>query len=269
MVKDYMNKPNLYFVKGGLGKQIAFTAIIEGLFEKIQNKICIHSNYYPVFANHPKIAKQILYYNYFLSENAQSYYKKYNQISSADPYCTDFLKGDKHLIDSFAELYDVKNYIKKPDLYIDENLEKHLKKDILKLNKFILVQFYGGGSRDYHYGQEVVNLLIKKYPSINIVNMRNSNQPNLLGCVNMLNESYEAFIIYAKYCISFLSIDSCLMHMCSNRHFNKKGVCLWGTTSSKMFGYEQNINICSDYPDSNEIEPKLVLEKMEEILDEL
>ena len=267
-----MNKPNLYFVNGGLGKQIAFTSMIEGLYQKSKFKICINSSYYPVFENHPKIAKQILYFNYFLSENSQTYYKKYNQIFSAEPYYSDFLKGDKHLIDSFAELYGVKNYIKKPDLYINENLEKQLKKDILKLNKFIIVQFYGGdfnSGRDYYYGQEIVNFLRKKYPFINIINMRNNNQPNILGCINMLNESYEAFIIYAKYCISFLSIDSCIMHICSNRHFNKKGICLWGSTSPKMFGYEQNINICSDYPDSNEIDPKLVLEKMEEVLDEL
>jgi len=267
-----MIKPNLYFVNGGLGRQIAFTSIIEGLFEKTKNKICISSGYPSVFQNHPKIAKQILYHNFFLSENAQYYYKKYSKIFSADPYCTDFLKGDKHLIDSFAELYGVKNYKKEPDLYIDENLEKQLKKDVLQLNKFIIVQFYGAdfnSGRDYTYGQEVVNFLRKKYPFLNILNMRNPDQPKILGCINMPNETYESFMVYAKYCLTFLSIDSSLMHMCSNRHFNKKGLCLWGSTSSKMFGYEKNVNLYSNYPDSCEIEPKLILEKMEEILDEL
>ena len=267
-----MNKPNLYMIQGGLGKQIAFTSMIEGLFEKTKNKICLSSCYNHVFENHPKIVKQNLFSYSFLSDISQNYYKNYNNIICFEPYYSNFLKGDIHLIDAFAELYNIKNYKKEPDFYINKNLENKLRQTIIKLNKFIIIQFYSGdpnSGKDYHYGQEVVNFLRKKYPFINIVNYRNPDQPNLIGCINMVDESYEAFMIYAKYCYTFLCVDSSLMHICANRHFNKKGICLWGVSSPKMFGYEKNINIKSSYPESNEIEPKLILEKIEKILDEL
>ena len=269
-----LNKPNLYFVLGGLGKQIAFTSIIENIYKQTKNKLCIASCFYPIFKHHPKVAKQFLYENSFLTETSHHHYKKYNNIIHKDPYNSNFLKGDMHLIDSFAELYGVKEYVKEPDLYINKQLEKKLKPEIIKLNKFIIVQFHGGESnielnRGYDYGQEVVNTLKNKYPFMNILNYRLEHQPKLIGCLDMPNESYETFMIYAKYCYTFISIDSSLMHICSNRHFNEKGVCIFGISSPKMFGYEKNINLRSNYPDSNEIDPKLIIENVEKTFDNL
>ena len=268
-----MSKPNLYFVYGGLGKQIAFTAIINGLYKQEKNKICIGSSLYPVFKYHPKVVRQFLYDNSFLTDTSHYHYKKYKNIICGEPYNSNFLKGDTHLIDSFAELYGVEEYIREPDLYINESLEKKLRSEIIKLNKFIMVQFQGGESnikeinRGYNYGQEVVDILKNKYPFMNILNYRLEHQPKIVGCLEMPQENYESFMVYAKYCSAFISIDSSLMHMCSNRHFNKKGVCLWGISSPKMFGYEKNINIRSDYPDSSEIDTKLIVENIERILD--
>ena len=112
-----MSKPNLYFVYGGLGKQIAFTAIINGLYEQEKNKICIGSSLYPVFKYHPKVVRQFLYDNSFLTDTSHYHYKKYKNIICGEPYNSNFLKGDTHLIDSYAELYGVKEYKKEPDLY--------------------------------------------------------------------------------------------------------------------------------------------------------
>lgn len=265
-------KPNLHFITGGLGKQISFSALLNPLYEKEKNKLCVQTGFYNVFKNHPLVASQYMHGETFLRNISQEYYKQYNKIFNFEPYHSCFLKGEEHLIDSYAKYYELENYEKLPDYYIDTNLENNLKKDIIKLNKFIIVQFKGGplGSnfigRDYEYGQEVVNFLKKKYPYLNIINMAYPEQNNIVGCVRMPNETYEAFMIYAKYCSTFISIDSALMHICSNKHFDKKGVCLWGATSPKMFGYEKNINLISNYPDANEIDPKTIITNIEKIV---
>ena len=262
-------KPNLHFVSGGLGKNIAFTAILKKLHEKFKNKICISSPWPLVFNQHPSVAKQTPHSASILNDLSFIYYKKYKNIFYHEPYNSNFLKGEQHIIDSYAEYYEINDYEKLPDFYINLNLEKKLKQDIIKLNKFILVQFNGSNEfsgRDYAYGQEVISQLRKKFPFVSIVNFGLNEQNNLIGCTRMPNESYEAFMIYAKYCSTFISIDSSLMHMCSNKSFNKKGICLWGISSPKQFGYEKNINLLSNYPNANEIEPNEILKQIEKLI---
>jgi ADP-heptose:LPS heptosyltransferase len=151
----------------------------------------------------------------------------------------------------------------------------------MKLGKFILVQFTGGQGakienydsenhgRNYNKGQEVVNLLREQLPNVNIIVFGHDNeQEPLLNTMAFNNFGGNPkfvdkidFMILAKYCVSFISIDSSLQHMCSNKPFNKKGVVLWGTSKPEMFGYTQNKNLISDYPYCVEIDPKKIVDE--------
>jgi len=179
-------------------------------------------------------------------------------------------------------MYDLPdNNDRRPNFSINERREKELEKDIMKLGKFILVQFTGGQSvkienydlenagRNYNQGQEVVNLLREALPGVNIIVFgHNNEQEPLLNTMAFNNFGGNPkfvdkidFMILAKYCVSFISIDSALQHMCANKSFNKKGVVLWGTSKPEMFGYENNTNIISEYPYCVEIEPKKIVDE--------
>ena len=170
-------------------------------------------------------------------------------------------------------MYNLKNIEKIPNFVINEQREKFLQKEILKLGKFILVQFTGGqgvmvedynisnSGRNYHEGQELINLIKEALPDINIVVFgHNNEQEQLLNTTQSIYTDKLDFMILAKYCLSFISIDSCLQHICSNKSFNKKGIVLWGTSKPHMFGYDKNVNIISEYPYCVEIKPKNIVD---------
>ena len=105
-------------------------------------------------------------------------------------------------------------------------------------------------------------------PDVNIIVFAHDNEQeplvntmafNNFGGIPKFIDKHD-FMILAKYCLSFICIDSSLQHMCSNKNFNKKGLVLWGTSQPSMFGYETNINIFSDYPYACVIDPKQVVD---------
>ena len=268
-------KPNAHWVEGGVGKHIMFTALFEKLIEKYNQKLEIICGFPLIYNDHPLVAASDFPHPFFADHTATKY-KNYNKIIHHDPYkgSSYFLKGEKHLIDSWAEMYEIKDVEKIPHFYFSTIREKELKNEILKLGKFILVQFTGGQAefipsaynrdnwgRNYKYGQEVINLLKEALPDINIISFNHLNESDpLLNTLTTIFQDRQDFMILAKYCISFICIDSALQHICSNKNFNKKGVVMWGRTSPSQFGYEKNINMQSDYPYTVEIKPQLIVD---------
>jgi hypothetical protein len=53
--------------------------------------------------------------------------------------------------------------------------------------------------------------------------------------------------------------------MGSNQHFNKKGIVLWGTTEPERYGYKENINLQSEYPNCVEIPVKQIMDEINKI----
>ena len=275
-------KPNIHLVEGGLGKHLQFTALFDGIVEKYKENLCIISSYPTTYAHDERVASSELSYIAPVLKNNNFYFQQYNNIIFNDPYkTTNFLKGDKHIIKAWCDLYEIESEDLLPDFRIDTRRERAIKSDILKLGAFILVQFTGGQGiqnenqlydvenlgRNYKKGQEVINLLREAMPEINIIVFGHNNENNHFENTWSFNEALptffynkEDFMILAKYCLSFITIDSALQHMCSNKNFNKKGVVLWGSSSPEMFGYEKNKNLRSKYPNSVFIEPQKIVD---------
>jgi ADP-heptose:LPS heptosyltransferase len=233
-----------------------------------------------LFQHDPRVSCVLPWNSVPLHDWASTVFKNYNQIISHDPYRSDFLKGDKHIITSWAEMYEVEIDDKLPNFHINKRREKELEKEILKLGKFILVQFTGGqgvqdsnydennSGRNYKRGQEIIDLIKEGSPNLNILVFGHPNeQEPLLNTMAFNNfgglpkfADKEDFMVLAKYCLSFICIDSSLQHICSNKYFNKKGIVLWGTSHPLMYGYEKNINLRSEYPYCVDIEPKKIVD---------
>ena len=273
--KNMSFKPNAHWIEGGVGKHIMFTALFEKLVEKYNQKLALMCGFPLLYRDHPLVVYSDFPFPFF-ADHTMTQYKNYDNIIFKEPYKGNsyFLKGEKHLIDSWAEMYEIEKVEKIPNFYFSSTREKELQNEILKLGKFILVQFTGGQGeisptsynrdnvgRNYKYGQELVNLLKEALPEINIIIFGHVNELDpLLNTFNHFQDRQD-FMILAKYCVSFISIDSALQHFCSNKHFNKTGIVLWGRTSPSSFGYEKNINLKSNYPYTVEIKPQDIVDK--------
>jgi len=271
---------DIHIIEGGVGKHLQFTSLLDDL--TVSKKVCIMSSWPELFKHDERVAFSTLLSTPPLYDHTHTFFRNYWNVFNNEPYRSNFLKGDCHIIDYWRQMYDLPdNDDRRPNFSINKRREKELEKDILKLGKFVLVQFTGGQGakiqnydtenvgRNYNQGQEVVNLLREELPNVNIIVFGHDNeQEPLLNTMAFNNFGGNPkfvdkldFMILAKYCISFITIDSALQHMCSNKPFNKKGVVLWGTSKPEMFGYSQNKNLISDYPYCVELDPKKIVDE--------
>ena len=65
-----------------------------------------------------------------------------------------------------------------------------------------------------------------------------------------------------------MSIDSCLQHFSCNKFNKKKGLVLWGTTNYKKYGYEHNINLQSELPNSMFFEGESLFSNIDKLINE-
>jgi len=270
-----MLKKNLYIVTGGLGKNILFTSILDQLYEKHKDKICIEASYPKVFYNNPYVSSShFVNTNPVISIGSRDHYRQYEEIYGLEPYFSNFLKKEEHLITSYQKLNNLEVKESFPKLCWDINLEKKLQKTIQDISPFILLQFSGGIpnspydanlSRDYKYSQVLINKLKQHYPNINLI-VFGHDYSSYENTLNINFELTEQYFILAKYCLTFISIDSALQHFASNEYINKKGIVLWGESSPEQFGYSKNINLITETPHVVEINSDNVISNLKQII---
>lgn len=265
-------KPNLYPIKGGIGKCVVFTALIEKLANKTGRKIAVGSGFPGVFASHPKVAATM---RNISSEAISTVANRFEDIVMREPYISAYCKGDRHILDEWARLYELEpfesgGYAARPDLVINNELVKHAGLLRAKIAKpFFIVQWTGGQPPgNFKDG--------KKYPSNSLTNARNVR--NYKEIMLALAEAYpeHLFLLYAlpnepvemparlrgrvvrakapalayagllKYSDGFVALDSSLQHFGAARQINKNGVVLWGQkTTPEKIGYAFHVNLNS------------------------
>ena len=247
-----------YIVEGGLGKCIAFSALIPKLVQKNNAKIRIYTPYPEVFIENPNV-------EWVLDQNTinidHEYIQESDDIVYVEPYKSDFVKGKKHLIQSYADLLGVTwDSDEHPKLYTDyvaNELKTTFKKGKVKKD-YIIVQFSGGQSsvdwennsyyksgdegRNYNsfFAQRLINLIHEKYPNLSILNYSLPNEPHYENTIKfaMKNSHWHEAL---KKATGFISIDSSLQHMAAST--GTKGIVLWGSTRWTQFGYKRNCNL--------------------------
>ena len=225
--------------------------------KKDKEKIQVHSPYVDIFGGNTNV-------KYALDSNSIHLQDKRildsQNIFHCEPYKTNFIKGEYHIIQSFCKLFGVKYDEKmRPKMYTD-----HYKNDAKKIagdDNFIVVQFSGGQApagfnpsnsynsndptRNYHphLAQKVVNLIKEKYENLKILNFSLPNEPNYEQTVKPKLMPFAQWheILKLTNCKGFISVDSCLNHFA--RSVGRKGVVIWGGTRWIQFGYKENINV--------------------------
>lgn len=251
---------HIYVVTGGIGKHAMFSALIEGLADKHGEKISIVSAYPDIFKFHPKVEHSAEFGEPGFYDECVA--RENSHIHHAEPYYSDYVKGESHLTMEWAKLHGVPITDAATDIYIDDFAVEEAERFREKNKKFIITQFSGGQSpvnfnstrshinmgqiRDYprELAQEVVGKINEKYPDVTVLNyaLPNEQSANLDGTIS-IQAPYLFYVALLQMCSAYVCIDSSLHHFAANRFNPRKGVVIWGSTGPKNLGYTKNINI--------------------------
>jgi ADP-heptose:LPS heptosyltransferase len=239
-------------IAGGIGKCIAATAVCEAIKKQYpEAKLFVGSAYPDVFIGNPHVYRTFMFggVNYFYSDYVQDQDFK---VFSHDPYLeTSFLRREKHLIETWCEMFGVPYNGEKPQLFLNQQeLETYSKKYVS--DKPILVLQTNGGAIEqqnkYSWArdipdnviQEVINEFKKDYT---IAHIRREDQKAFDDTVRVTDNfrSVATLILMSK---KRLLIDSFAQH--TSAAFQLPSTVLWVVNDPKVFGYEIHDNILAN-----------------------
>lgn len=246
-----------YVVEGGIGKCVMFTALLPKLAERAGGPVQIVTPYIDVFRDNPLVKmcfdeSSIPLDDPRILESDNIYY--------SEPYKSNFVKGDWHLVETYCKLHGVEyDPSMRPKMYTDwvkQDTDKWLADNNIK--NYIMVQFTGGqtpigwdqnnqyissnAGRNYHpyFSQSIVNALNEKFPDHTIIDASMPNEPGYSGSIKC-DKSYPVLHELLKNAKGFIGIDSCVQHFAASA--GTSGVTIWGNTRWTQFGYMQNYNM--------------------------
>jgi ADP-heptose:LPS heptosyltransferase len=282
---------NTYVVEGGIGKQVAFTAIIPALKKRDEESIQISSPYVDCYGGNPHV--KMVYDLSSIPLNDQRILESDN-IIYFEPYKSNFVKGQMHIVESFCQLTGVEYSPEmRPRIYTDhlsESVDKWLKER--DIEKYVLVQFTGGQTplayapdkpyqssnfeKNYpqYFANYIVQQLIERY-DVTVIDCSLPNEPHIPGAIKC-DLHWAQIHEMMKKAKGWIGIDSCVNHFSAST--GVPGVAVWGNTSWVQFGYMHNKNLTfhqtkeyNDYftPDLNDprniqVDPNLVLKVFDE-----
>ena len=258
VLEDKSNNSNKYVVwhiEGGLGKNVAATALISSVKNKYKDrKLILVVSYPEIFLNHPDIHRvyRVGMTSYFYDD----YIKDRDTIVfKHEPYFqSDHIMKKKHLIENWCDLLGIKYEKQNPMLY-----PNMIQREVMynwKRNKPTMILHTNGGplqqntlyswTRDIPYGiaQAIVDKYSEKY---HVIQVGRDPGHALVGAefVNAPMTNHELFSMLLLSEKRVL-IDSSLQHAAAA--YSLPSTVLWVGTSPKNFGYELHSNVMANPP---------------------
>jgi hypothetical protein len=253
------NKFLVWHIEGGLGKNIAATALLPDLAKQYKTrKIVVVASYPEVFLNHPDVHRvyrvgmtAYFYEDYILNKDTL--------VFRHEPYFqTGHILKQKHLVQNWAELLGVSYKKQLPNLHLNM-MQKRLPNIWQRQKPILLIQTNGGlfqgQALDYAWTRdmpiELANYIVDKIgKEYHIIQITRENSPQIPGAevVNYPMSNMELFGLVAASQKRFL-IDSCLQHAAAA--LNLPSTVFWVGTTPENFGYEMHTNIKSLLPKGN------------------
>lgn len=250
-----MGKTAVFHVEGGIGKHIAFTAVVE-CYKKHNpdTSIIVVCAWPEIMLKNPfidrvyRIGNTPHFYKDFI-------YKKDVHIFANEPYkTTTHITKQKHLIESWCELVGLTHTNEVPRLFLNYR-EKEIGCKLVENNtgKPILVfQPFGGPGkgqqehsfswmRDIHpdIAQQLVNKLTEKYL---VVHVCYDNHPTLQNCLRIDQQMQKKVLFgFLENSQARLLIDSSLQHAAAA--LGLPSTVVWIATQPEIFGYSIHKNI--------------------------
>lgn len=238
----------IFVVEGGLGKNIAATAVVRNIKKHYPDKeLVVLSGYPDVFMYNPNVSR-----TYNFNNPLYLYEDKIKDgealIIRVEPYLhKDYMNQKRHLIDVWCEMSGVPCDEIRPELFMKKHELDKAEKFCQNKKKILIFQPFGGTdqinvkqqNRDLpvKVAQEIVDELKEQY---DILHFRLKTQQNLTGAIPMNLPTREMFSLI-PFTEKFLLIDSFMQHAVAA--FGKEAVVAWGCTSPDVLGYKTNKNI--------------------------
>ena len=254
------NKFIVFHVEGGLGKNIAGTAVIKAIKEAHKDrKIIVTASWPEVYLNNPNIERVYragntsYFYDNYIKDKDTIVYRK-------EPYFeNDHIMRKTPLMVTWFNMYGLKYDSKKHQPYLPMNMIQSGNITRWKRNKPTMLLHTNGGpfnkdsqphsyawTRDMpiHTAQNIVQEYKKDYHIFQLCR-ENSTQIPGTEVVNKPMTNYDLFSLLCSVKKRVL-IDSCLQHAAAA--YNLSSTVLWVGTSPDMFGYDLHDNISAREP---------------------
>ena len=261
VLEDKSSKSTKYVVwhiEGGLGKNVAATALVSSVKKKYSDrKLILVVSYPEVFLNHPDIDRvyRVGMTPYFYNDYIDG---KDTVVFKHEPYFqSDHIMRKKHLIENWCELLGIKFEKQLPILYpnmvqqtITYNWAREKPTLVLHTNGGMLTQdsLYSW-TRDMPYA--IAQAIVERYSNqYHIIQVGRDSRHAVPGAEFVSNSmtNHELFGILVHSTKRVL-IDSCLQHAAAA--MGLKSTVMWIGTSPKNFGYEMHSNIQAKPPKGN------------------
>lgn len=248
----------VWHIEGGLGKNIAATALVSSVKQKYHDrKLVLVVSYPEVFLNNPDIHRvyRIGMTSYFYDDYIKG---KDTIVFRQEPYFqSGHIMREKHLIDNWCDILGIEPCKQQPILY-----PNMIQRDLMyawRRDKPVMVLHTNGGpmeqeslyswTRDMPYS--IAQAIAEKYSNrYHIIQVGRDERQAVRGVefVNRFMSNHELFALIVASEKRVL-IDSCLQHAAAA--LKMKSTVLWIGTSNLNFGYDLHNNIIAAPPPGN------------------
>ena len=245
----------VWHIEGGLGKNVAATALLSSLQETYSDrKIVVVASYPEVFLNHPAA------YRVYKMGSTQYFYDDYIKnkdtlIFKHEPYFeTQHILKNKHLVANWCKLTGIEYTFQIPVLNFNfvqqrNSIQWQREKPIL------VIQTNGGplnSALEYSWTRDIPfnmsNQIVNKYRETHhIIQICKPSSLKIEGA-EIIDYQIQAMELFSLLAVSDkrVLIDSSLQHAAAA--MNLKSTVFWIGTSAKNFGYSIHQNIEANPP---------------------
>ena len=248
----------VWHIEGGLGKNVAATALLTSLQQRYSDrKIVVVASYPEVFLNHPDA------YRVYKLGSTQYFYDDYIKdkdtlIFRHEPYFeTQHILKNKHLIANWCKLLDINYEFQTPFLNFNFVQQRNSMK-WQREKPILLIQTNGGplnSNLEYSWTRDIPYMIAKqiaeKYQETHhIIQVCKPSSLKIDGA-EIIDQQTQAMDLFALLAVSDkrVLIDSCLQHAAAA--LNLQSNVFWIGTSAKNFGYSIHKNIQANKPSTS------------------
>jgi hypothetical protein len=255
-VTEQKEKYVVFHVQGGLGKNIAATALLKDLKSTYSDRKLICVVAYPeVFLNNPYADKVYFHGNtpYFYENYIEN---KDTLVFRHEPYHqTGHINKSKHLIENWCDLLGIKYTEQQPEIHV--NMAQKMTTGLwLREKPILLLQTNGGPLTGQTYGYSwtrdmpydvALEIANKHRDTHHIIQICRPDSQAIPG-VEVASQPLSNMELFALVIASDkrVLIDSCLQHAAAA--FNKPSTVIWVGTSPTVFGYKLHNNVVANVP---------------------
>ena len=255
---------SIFHVEGGLGKNVAATAVAKAIKSNHpERELVVVCSYPEVFLHLPFVHRvfKLGMTPYFFQEYIEGID---SLIFKHEPYfTTDHIYKRKNLIQNWCELYGLAYDGEMPELPISKRIKDFAAIKYNRGSKPVMVIQSNGGllqgqALNYAWTRdipsEITQAIVAKYSSKYHIFQVCRNQANVANGAEGIFEPISNLELFALLSMSKkrLLIDSCLQHAAAA--MNMESTVLWIGSPPKVFGYDMHTNIQAKKPKNK---PKL------------